>query len=114
MGMCAEIIAIGPFTPAIVELLDYPPELYASTAEGVIISRRLFGITEGSTVSRMFAEHLGITDPWDFNQHRIDNAKINFVGLKEFGIVYDDYADEIKILEALVTAGFELHFRPEG
>jgi hypothetical protein len=114
MGMCAEIVAVGPFTRAVVELLDYQPEFYAATAEGAIISRRLFGITEGSIVSRMFAAHLGINDAWDFNQHKVNNAKINFVGLREFGRIYDSYADEIEVLEALVRAGFELHFRPEG
>lgn len=114
MGMCAEIIAIGPFSSGIAELLDYRAELYAATAEGAIISRRLFGITEESTVSRIFAAHLGIDEAWDFNQHKVDNAKIDFAGLKEFGQLYESYADEIPILEALVKAGFELHFRPEG
>ncbi len=114
MGMCAEIIAIGPFTRAIAELLDYRSELYATTAEGAIISRRLFGIVEGSTVSRMFATHLGINDTWDFNQHKVDNTKIDFVGLRGFVQQYDSYADEVAILEALANAGFELHFRPEG
>jgi hypothetical protein len=114
MGMCAQIIAIGPFSKAIAEFLDYRSELYAATNEGAIVSRRLFGIAEGSTVSREFAGFLGISDTWDFNQHRIDNAKIDFVGLKRFGETYDDYADEIGILEVLVKSGFDLHFRPEG
>jgi hypothetical protein len=114
MGMSAEIIAIGPFTNAVAELLDYRSELYAATLEGAIVSRRLFGIAEGSTVSREFAENFGINDPWDFNQHRIDSAKIDFVGLKKFSEIYDEYADEIRILEVLVKSGFELHFRPEG
>ena len=114
MGMCAEIIAIGPFTEAVANILDYRPELYAATTEGAIVSRRLFGITEGSTVSRMFAAYLGISDAWDFNQHRIDNSKIDFVGLEEFGRRYDSYADEVEVLESLVRSGFELHFRPQG
>lgn len=114
MGMCAEIIAIGPFSRAIAGILDYPSARYAATREGAIVSRRIFGISEGSTVSREFAACLGISDAWDFNQHRIDNAKIDFDGLKRFGETYDDYADEIDILEVLVKSGFELHFRPEG
>ena len=114
MGMCAEIIAIGPFSKAIAEFLDYRPELYAATIEGAIVSRRLFGIAEGSMVSREFAVHFGINDAWDFNQHRINNAKIDFVGLKKFGEVYDYYANEISVLNILVKSGFELHFRPEG
>ncbi len=114
MGMCAEVIAIGPFSAAVANLLDYRSELYAKTSTGAIISRRLFGILEGSSVSREFAACLGISDPWDFNQHMIDNAKIDFAGLKAFGAAYDSYADEIEILESLAGFGFELHFRPEG
>lgn len=114
MGMCAQIIAIGPFSQAIAEFLDYRSDLYATTRDGAIVSRRLFGISEGSTVSGEFAAHLGISDAWDFNQHRIDNAKIDFVGLVQFGEAYVDYAEEISILQELVRSGFELHFRPEG
>lgn len=114
MGMCAEIIAIGPFSRSIVEFLDYRTDLYAKTAVGSMISCRLFGISEGSTLSRTFAELLGIKDAWDFNQHKIENGKIDFVGLKKFVEVYDHYADDVLALEALVNSGFELHFRPEG
>ena len=114
MGMCAEVIAIGPFSAEVADVLDYRPELYAKTATGATISRRLFGILEGSSVSTEFATYLGISDPWDFNQHKIDKSKIDFAGLKEFGAAYDSYADEIEILEALAKFGFELHFRPEG
>ncbi|NVM74788.1 hypothetical protein FHW83_000548 [Duganella sp. SG902] len=114
MGMCAEIIAIGPFSTRVAEFLDYRSDLYAATAEGSMISRRLFGISEGSSLSREFAELLGIKDPWDFNQHKIENEKINFAGLKNFGEVYDHYADDVVALEVLADSGFELHFRPEG
>src|SRR5688572_8676409 len=84
MGMRAEIIAIGPFTKEVAEFLDYPAERYNATPEGAIISRRLFGIGEGSTASRLFAKHLGISNVWDFNQHKLDNRNIDFVGLREF------------------------------
>jgi len=114
MGMCAEIIAIGPFSKTVAEFLDYRPDLYATTAEGSMISRRLFGISEGSSLSCEFAELLGIKDTWDFNQHKIENEKINFAGLKKFGEFYDHYADDVAALEVLAHSGFELHFRPEG
>ncbi len=114
MGMCAEIIAIGPFSTEIVAFLDYRPEQYVRTAKGSIISRRLFGIAEGSSLSREFADILGINDAWDFNQHKIENDRIDFARLKEFGGMYDHYTDDIAALEVFVNAGFELHFRPEG
>lgn len=58
MGMRAQIIAIGPFSRAIDKFLDYRSDLYAATKEGAIVSRRLFGISEGSTVSQEFAGYL--------------------------------------------------------
>lgn len=114
MGMCAEVIAIGPFTKRIVDLLDYQADLYARTAEGAMVTCRLFGISEGSSLSSEFAELLGISDAWDFNQHRIENVNIDFEGLKKFGEIYDHYADDVIALEVLANSGFELHFRPEG
>ena len=114
MGMCAEIIAIGPFSKEIIGFLDYRPDLYATTAEGSMISRRLFGISEGSSLSSEFAELLGVRDAWDFNQHKIENGKIDFVGLKRFCEIYDHYADDVNALEVLAKSGFEMHFRPEG
>ena len=112
--MSAEIIAIGKYSKAIADLVDYPPERYATTREGSIVSRRLFGISEGSSLSREFASFLGIQDPWDFNQHKIDVTKVDIVGLQNWAKVYTDYDEHVEILDGLIRAGFEFHFRPEG
>ena len=114
MGMSAEIIAIGPYSKAVAGAMDYRPERYASTKEGAIVTRRLFCVSEGSTVSREFAALLGITDPWDFSQHKIDNSRVDIAGLRAFAELYTEYNEEVESLETLLNAGFDLHFRPEG
>jgi hypothetical protein len=114
MGMCAEIIAIGPYSSGIAKFLNYPAELFANTRPGTVVSSRLFGIAEGSSLSREFAAFLGISDPWDFNQHKIDAARIDLAGLRLFGQVYEEYNGDVTALLALLMAGFEFHFRPEG
>ncbi len=114
MGMCAELIAVGPYSKSVCTYLDYPPERYASTMEGAVISRRLFGILQGSTVSREFAGLLGIVNPWVFSQHKVLPSRVDVAGLREFGVRYSEYEEDVRAFEALLSAGFEFHFRPEG
>lgn len=114
MGMCADIIAIGPFSTNIVDVLQYSNDFYKNVKEGSIITEQLFGIMEGSTLSTEFALLLGITNPWDFNQHKIVYENINVEGLKNFAEQYSDYNEDVYKLLKLKDYGFEFHFRPEG
>jgi hypothetical protein len=117
MGMAADIIAIGPFSPAVVAYLEYPPDHYKHTRQGSPVIAQLFGITHGSTASREFARCLGITDPWDFNQHKIDPKAIDGDQLRSFVATLHDGDDFIRDLEALLVMrdeGFEFYFRPNG
>ena len=114
MGMCAQVLAIGPFSVDIAFYLGYPADIYAKTRKGTVVTHLLFGILEGSTLSRRFATLLNISDPWDFNQHSIEPSSIDFAGLKEFAEEYPEYSHDVESLEALCAAGFSFHFRPEG
>lgn len=114
MSMCAEIIAVGPYSRQFVDYLEYPLRVYDQLNEGAIITERLFGILEGSSMSRKLAGLLGIHDPWDFNQHKIKNENIDLVGLREFAELYDNYMPDFNKLVILKDFGFEFHFRPEG
>lgn len=114
MGMCAEIIAIGHFTKEIAEYLEYSSYVYKDTCEGSVITEKLFGISEGSPLSTRFALLLGISDPWDFNQHKINNENIDVDGLKEFVQMYTDYEGDLTRLLLFMSHGFDFHFRPEG
>jgi hypothetical protein len=61
MGMCADVVAWGPFSPDIADYLEYPPDFYRSTKSGALVIRVLFGIVEGSTTGHRFAALLGIS-----------------------------------------------------
>lgn len=114
MGMCAQVLAVGPYSASIAEWLDYGPDIYKNTKEGAVITCMLFGISEGSTLSRHLAAFLGISEAWDFNQHLIRSESIDFVELRKFTDEYPWYVQDAEKLEALCKAGFTFHFRPEG
>ena len=114
MGMYAEVICIGPFSKDIAQYLEYNEERYTDTLEGAIISVTLFGVSEGNTLSRELAVTLGISDAWDFNQHKIDKNAINFTALELFVETNSIYAKDANALEVLSKNGFEFHFVPNG
>ncbi|WNO10597.1 hypothetical protein [Teredinibacter sp. KSP-S5-2] len=114
MGMTAEVFGIGPYKESLVQCYEYDERYYRGTVEGAIITVRLFGIYEGSTVSREFASFLGINDAWDFNQHKIDPSKVDKEGLIDFGNRYTDYDENCEYFLKLLDAGYEFHFLPNG
>lgn len=114
MGLCAEVLAIGPFSKSIVKYLEYPSEFYSNTKEGSRIIEHLFGIIEGSSLSREFAGYLGVTDVWNFNQHKLDPKKFNKESLLEFVSLYNEYKKDLEALFAFEQLGFEFHFLPNG
>ena len=113
--MTADLIGVGQYNHKLIGHLDYPPQYYKDTEEGVVITRELFGIYEGSSTSREFASFLGITNTWDFAQHKIDADKIDFKGLKDFCCNrYTDYDEDYESFVLLINNGFQFHFRPNG
>jgi len=114
MGMCAEILAIGPFHPDLVKHLEYSEEMYQNTKISTPVVVSLFGIVEGSSLSREFAALLGLTDPWDFNQHKIDKEKVNRKGLMDFVEAHSDYARDLEALLVFVEHDFDFYFLPNG
>lgn len=114
MGMYAQVLAVGPYSASIADWLDYGPDTYKRTKEGAVITCVLFGISEGSTLSRRLAALLGVSDAWDFNQHLVRSESINFVGLREFTDENPWYDHDAAKIEVLWKAGFTFRFRPEG
>jgi len=117
MGMSAEILAIGPFSAEIADALEYPAEQYARTRAGVAVFAYLFSVMPGSSTSHAFAEHLGIDNAWDFNQHRIDPAGVDLDRLRAFLGTLQDSADYLKDIERFVRLRdkkFDFFFRPNG
>ena len=124
MGMLADVLAIGPYSPDIAKYLPYGHDgvtsgdfqyLYRSTLPGKLVVAMLFGISEGSSASRDFAACLGIADTWDFNQHKIDPSKIDLERLQSVLSGLGDgqrYTDDLDALIALRAHGFKFFFRP--
>lgn len=112
--MCAEVVAVGRFRADLVDSLEYAPEYYESTRDGAPVVRVLFGIAEGSSLSRTFAALLGVAEAWDFNQHALDVANFDREGLRAFGARHRDYHADVEALLVFADAGFDLYFLPNG
>lgn len=101
-GTCAELFAIGPFSPAVVEHLDYEPRYYAGVAAGSPITV-LVGEAHGAARVARLAEVLGIDaadmSQWSVPAERVDATALDAAEVSE--------ADDV---EALRAAGFSFHF----
>lgn len=88
--------------------------MYKNTKNGSPVVEHLFGIAEDSSLSREFASFLGISDPWDFNQHKHEFKNFDIKALKEFVEIYDDYSDDLEALLQFNENGFQFYFLPNG
>lgn len=117
MGLCASVVAVGPFSPEIVDCLEYGASAYAGTRVGATMVRELFGIMEGTSSGTEFAACLGISDPWDFNQHRFDPLRIDVERLRALFATLsggDDYVNDLNRMLKLREFGFMMIFLPNG
>ncbi|RKG56514.1 hypothetical protein D7X30_23400 [Corallococcus sp. AB011P] len=102
----AGVIAIGPFRRSLVPFLEYSAHSYEHTREGARIIVTVLNDSHDPVMLRDVGECLGL-DPWDFNTHVIDFAKID---LECLGIVWEN--DELpERMTALKDAGFQFYFR---
>ncbi len=109
MGMSAEVVAIGPFHSDLSEHLAIPQARRFPVRNGAIVVRALFVTPEGSSAGHRLAKWLGISDPWDFNTHRISGELASLPELR------DRYGDaDVDAFVALAVFGFELFFMPNG
>ncbi|NSX55114.1 hypothetical protein [Parasulfitobacter algicola] len=116
MGMFAELLCIGPFKNELVEHYEYNQDYYTETKQSTPIISLLFGI-DGNRKSKEFARSLGIDDPWNFNQHLIDNQSIDFAKIEEFLASCDpgqQYKRDYERLVAFVKHGYSIYFLPNG
>ena len=116
MGMSAEILALGPFDPALVPHLTHPPERYARVRPGALLLEPVTPATPGSTCGHELAEAVGAT-AWDFDTHALDVARIDWDAMRvALGRFLDAAAVDpiIDRFRALAAAGFRFWFRPNG
>jgi hypothetical protein len=98
----AELLAFGPFSPAIAEHLDYPAGYYAGVEPGTPLSV-LVGEVHGPEWVARLAEMLGL-DPTDMNQWCVPPEHVDARALAAAEIC------EAGDVEALRSAGFSFHF----
>jgi hypothetical protein len=117
MGLDANVFAWGPFAPEIASYLLYPAVFYSRTAPGTLVITELFDSFSGTGASKKLAACLGISNAWDFNQHKIDPEKIDAQALRALFKTLEYEEDNLKDLEALLAlraGGFQFVFRPNG
>lgn len=108
MGLDAEVYAIGKFSRAIKDYLDYPAEFYKDMREGIQVFVFVF---EAFTSSQSYAlaEAFGAS-AWDFNTHKLDPDKADLQKLKDAEFDDTDITQFLKLRDA----GFEFYYRPNG
>lgn len=112
MGTEAYILCIGGFSEGVKNCLSYDPEFYDDTKPGTsVITHRCQCNT--SDQSRQLAEVLGC-EVWDFNTHRIDSRKINWIALSLLDTTDWDERKEVGKLNRLLEAKFICIYIPNG
>lgn len=117
MGMSAQILALGPFDPALIPHLAHPPQHYAQVPPGTMILEPTAPMTTGSTTGRELAAAVGAS-AWDFSTHALDPARFDWpaLALALGRFVPDDATRDACLarIRALAAAGFRFWFLPNG
>lgn len=114
----ADVVAIGSYREDLAQYLNYPPSFFANTREGANVVGFLFeawGQAEAEGLARCF----GI-DAWDFNQHKLDPARLDeemiwdvFFGTDGSANLTDcwnAYMRQLNRFATLRAAGFDFYF----
>jgi hypothetical protein len=106
----ADWLAVGEFRPELARYLEYPDTFYAQTRPGARLVVNVLTLFDPGQVQEM-ADCLGV-DPFDFNTHVIEPARVRLELLRA---AFDGYPDDLAALAetfaALRDAGFQFHFR---
>ena len=110
MGMDAELLAIGKFSPDIRDCLDYPPDFYKDVPVGAIVIT-LVGNCVTTSQSETLAEVLGIS-PWAFHEHcEISGENVDAGLLEE---CFEGGAEDAIDFIRLRSKGFKFYYLPNG
>ena len=109
MGLDANLIAIGPFSPAVLPALEYPADFYADVPEGATVITLVFEAFSSSG-SHSLARCLGV-GALELGRHALGAAKDADVaaleGTEEFG-------EQVPAFLALRDAGFQFYYLPNA
>lgn len=110
----AHWLAVGEFRPELIPHLGYSAQFYEQTRPGAKIVVCVLDMFRLSEVQKL-ADCLGV-DPFDFNTHVVDPARVRLELLGQRSIDDDDhddddFADVADSFAALRDAGFRFYFR---
>ena len=107
MGLDAEVIAVGPFSQAILPAMEYGPDFYVGVSDGTTVITNLF-IAGTSEASRNLALAFGV-GAMDLGRHVLDADSANIEKLTEvFG------GDNTAQFQLLANHGFTFYFLPNA
>jgi hypothetical protein len=107
MGLDAQIIGIGPFSEAINEALEYPPDYYNSVPTGATVITLVFEALT-SEQSHTLAQCFGV-GAMDLGRHLLGASIADIDTLRRnFG------DEEVHHFRLLRDAGFQFYFMPNA
>jgi hypothetical protein len=107
MGLDAQLIAIGPFSKAVLSGLDYPGQFYAGVEDGATVVANVFtAIT--SEISHDLARCFGV-GAMDLGRHHVDAGRADLHKLK--GLFGDEDVARFLILR---DGGFQFYYLPNA
>ena len=107
MGLDAQVIGIGPFSPDIAESLEYGAQRYAEVEPGATVVTTVF-LAATSGESHDLAEAFGV-GAFEMGKHHLDAQKVSIEKLRSLG-------DERGIADFLNLRdhGFQFYYLPNG
>ena len=118
MSTNAFLLAIGPYSTAIADCLEYQASLYveAQTPPGSTVFGHLFPCQDAGQ-SEELARVLGV-GMWAFTEHEITAAQVSprtqtAEELEDFELEIG-LEGELDRLQRLLAAGFRVYYRPNG
>ena len=107
MGLTAQVIGIGPYSPEIAWALEYSDTYYANVERGATVVTNVF-IASWTEDSHQMAEAFGF-GAFELGKHHIVPANANHERIRQ---LFSD--EELQQFLALAAAGFEFYYLPNG
>jgi hypothetical protein len=107
MGLGAQVIAVGPFSPNVLPALEYGPEFYAAVVPGTTVVSNVF-LAGTSEASHQLAAAFGV-GAMDLGKHELLPECANYELLVE---VFGEQALQQFVL--LARSGFRFFYLPNA
>ena len=109
MGLDAHLLAIGPFSRAVLPALEYPADFYAEVREGATVVTLVFeALTSAS--SHALAGSFGV-GALELGRHALGAAPHADVAALRAA---EEFAEQVPAFLALREAGFQFYYRPNA